>query len=76
MWVLPDQIGQGVGKELFIHAMHQAAGQNVTEVEIIADPNAEAFYEKMGASRSGQLTSEIDGQPRILPRLKLDPRQT
>ncbi|HYJ88814.1 MAG TPA: GNAT family N-acetyltransferase, partial [Pyrinomonadaceae bacterium] len=40
MWVAPEHIGTGVGKELFIHAMQQAAGRNISEVEILADPNA------------------------------------
>jgi GNAT superfamily N-acetyltransferase len=76
MWVAPAHIGRGVGKELFIHAMQRAAGQNISEVEICSDPNAEGFYRKMGASRIGEVKSELDGQPRVLPRLKLDPRQS
>jgi GNAT superfamily N-acetyltransferase len=74
MWVAPEHIGAGVGKELFIHAMQSAAGQNVSEVEISSDPNAEGFYQKMGAHRIGETTSEIDGQPRTLPRLTVDPK--
>jgi GNAT superfamily N-acetyltransferase len=73
MWVAPRQVGSGVGKELFIHAMLRAAGQNVAEVEISSDPHAEGFYQKMGATRIGEVASEIDGQPRILPRLRVDP---
>jgi len=74
MWVAPKHIGSGVGKELFIHAMHRAAGENVAEVEISSEPHAESFYEKMGATRIGEVASEIDGQARILPRLRVDPR--
>ncbi|MBA3515284.1 MAG: GNAT family N-acetyltransferase [Pyrinomonadaceae bacterium] len=73
LWVAPDHIGTGVGKELFIHAMQIAAGENVSEVEISADPNAEGFYQRMGASRIGEVTSEIDGQARRVPRLAIDP---
>jgi GNAT superfamily N-acetyltransferase len=76
MWVTPAEMGRGVGKELFVHAMQKAAGQDVSEVEIHSDPNAEGFYKKMGASRVGELQSEIEGQARVLPRLKLDPRQS
>jgi GNAT superfamily N-acetyltransferase len=72
MWVAPKYIGTGVGKELFIHAMHIAAGENVSAVEISSDPNAEGFYERMGASRIGEVSSEIDGQTRRLPRLTVD----
>lgn len=74
MWVAPEHIGAGVGKELFIHAMRNAAGQDVSEVEISSDPNAEGFYKKMGAYRIGETVSEIDGQPRALPRLTIDPK--
>ena len=70
MWVAPAQIGRGVGKELFVHAMQTAAGQQVDEVEICSDPNAEGFYRKMGAERVGEFVSQLDGQPRVLPRLK------
>jgi GNAT superfamily N-acetyltransferase len=72
MWVAPKYIGTGVGKELFIHAMQIAAGENASAVEISSDPNAEGFYERMGASRIGEVTSEIDGQTRQLPRLTVD----
>ena len=74
MWVAPAHIGTGVGKELFLHAMQRAARENVSEVEIEADPNAEGFYRKMGAYRTGETVSEIDGQPRTLPRLTVDPK--
>lgn len=73
MWVAPDHLGTGVGKALFVHAMRSAKGQNLTEVEILSDPNAEGFYQKMGAYRAGESVSEIDGQPRVLPRLTIDP---
>ena len=76
MWVAPGHIGTGVGKELFVHAMQKAAGENVSAVEISADPNAEGFYHRMGARRIGEVTSEIDGQTRRLPRLTVDPTST
>jgi len=74
LWVAPAHIGTGVGKELFIHAMQSAARRNIPEIEISSDPNAEGFYRKMGAHRIGETVSEIDGQPRTLPRLTVDPK--
>ena len=76
MWVAPKHIGTGVGKELFIHAMQTAAGDNISEVELSADPNAEGFYQKMGARRIGEVTSEVLGETRQLPRLTIDPTTT
>jgi len=72
MWVRPTDIGAGVGKELFLDAMERAARLNVGEVQLTADPNAAEFYKKMGAQQIGEARSEIDGQPRILPRMKID----
>jgi N-acetylglutamate synthase-like GNAT family acetyltransferase len=72
MWVTPAHIGSGIGKLLFLHAMDRAAGAKAKTVEILSDPNAEPFYLKMGAHRTGESVSEIDGEPRTLPRLTID----
>lgn len=74
LWVLPAHMGTGVGKQLFLHAMQHAAKANLNAVEILSDPNAEGFYQKQGAHRIGEEISEIDGQPRALPRLTIDPK--
>lgn len=72
MWVLPTQIGTGVGKRLFRHAVAQAASLHATTIQIESDPNAEGFYKHMGARRIGEVTTEMDGQPRVLPLLIVD----
>jgi GNAT superfamily N-acetyltransferase len=72
MWVRPAYIGTGLGKELFLDAMERAANMNVREVRLSADPNAAGFYERMGATQIGETNSEIDGQPRTVPRMKID----
>ncbi len=76
MWVAPDSMGTGVGKELFLSAMQKASELRVQSVEISSDPNAEGFYKKMGAYRVGETTSELDGEPRILPRLIIEPNNS
>lgn len=76
LWVAPAHIGKGVGKELFIHAMQMAAAQNVSAVDVLSDPNAEGFYERMGAQRIGEVASEIDRLPRVLPRMRVDPNRS
>jgi GNAT superfamily N-acetyltransferase len=73
MWVAAQFIGTGVGKELFLDAMDRAAGLRVREVEISADPNAAGFYERMGAKKIGEVDSEVEGQLRKLPRLRIEP---
>jgi N-acetylglutamate synthase-like GNAT family acetyltransferase len=74
LWVRPSHIGTGIGKELFLDAMERAAKMNVSEVELSADPNAAGFYKRMGASQVGEIDSEIDGEPRKIPRMKIDVR--
>ena len=74
LWVTPAHIGTGVGKQLFLHAMQHAAKENIAAVVILSDPNAEGFYRKQGAHRIGETVSEIDGEPRVLPRLTVDPK--
>src|SRR5882724_8353009 len=73
MWVAPAYIGTGVGKELFLHSMETATSMNIREVQISSDPNASGFYERMGARKVGEVDSEIDGQPRKLPRMRIEP---
>lgn len=72
LWVTPQFIGTGIGKELFLDAMDRAGTLSVNEVQITADPNATGFYEKMGAKKIGEASSTIDGQPRSLPRMKVN----
>lgn len=73
MWVTPACIGTGVGKELFLDAMERAAALDVNAVELSADPNAAAFYRRMGAMQIGETDSAIDGNVRKLPRMKMEP---
>jgi GNAT superfamily N-acetyltransferase len=73
MWVAPQLIGTGIGKELFLDAMERAAGLSVREVEISSDPNAAGFYERMGAKKIGEVDSDVKGQPRKLPRMRIEP---
>jgi GNAT superfamily N-acetyltransferase len=76
LWVTPDLIGTGVGKALFLAAMETAAQLRAASVELTADPNAEGFYQKMGAYRIGEVASEMDGEPRVLPRLRIGAEET
>ena len=73
MWIRPQHMGAGYGKALFVHVMQRAATLSAPAVELSADPNAEGFYKHMGATRIGEVRSEIEGQPRVLPRMTVDP---
>src|SRR2546423_4726706 len=72
MWIDPAQMGRGIGRALFAHATERARQLHVSALELSADPNAERFYERMGAKRIGEIHADMDGQPRVLPRMKID----
>jgi ribosomal protein S18 acetylase RimI-like enzyme len=67
LWVLPEVMGQGIGRSLFMHALQRAHECGCREVEIESDPNSEGFYQRMGARRVGINAIELDGQRRELP---------
>ena len=72
LWVLPEYIGKGVGRRLFLHALSQAREHGYKTLQLEADPNALGFYEKMGMSKIGDRRSDVDGQPRVLPMMEID----
>jgi ribosomal protein S18 acetylase RimI-like enzyme len=71
LWVLPEYIGKGIGKQLFLHAVEFARQRRYKILQLDADPNAVGFYEKMGMKKIGERQSEVDGQPRILPIMEM-----
>ena len=71
MWVLPQFIGKGVGKQLFHHALSYARERGWKSLQLEAEPNAAGFYEKMGMRKIGETSYELDGQPRILPIMEI-----
>jgi len=71
-WVLPEFMGQGIGKALFKHAIECCKESGAQTLEIESDPNAQGFYARLGAIKTGETVSEVDGQPRILPVLEIN----
>ncbi len=71
LWVVPERIGQGIGRKLLLHAMAQARSLGALALDIEADPHAEGFYLHMGAHRRGERTYTLDGQARSLPLLRM-----
>lgn len=67
LWILPAAMGRGIGRALFQHATEQAQKGGFDSIKIEADPNAEAFYRRMGAKRVGTSVSQIEGERRELP---------
>ena len=71
VWVDPQCHGRGVGRALVLHALSEARGV----IAVVADPNAENFYVKLGAQRVGDVAAPMPGAPaRTLPLLEFDNR--
>lgn len=67
LWVVPAWIGTGLGRALFEHAMRRATELGARSVVIESDPNAEGFYRRMGAGRTGENVYRLEGRERVLP---------
>ncbi len=67
LWILPAAMRRGIGRALFEHAVDQARAAGFDLIRIEADPNAEAFYQRMGAKRVGASIGEVEGEKRELP---------
>jgi GNAT superfamily N-acetyltransferase len=57
LWVLPDYIGRGIGKRLFLHV-----AASVPDFVFTSDPHADDFYLKMGAQKIGEYYSVLQQQ--------------
>jgi GNAT superfamily N-acetyltransferase len=71
LWVLPEHIGKGIGKQLFDHALERCKLLNIHALRIYADPNAQTFYEKMGATKISEHHSDLFGEDRVLPIMEI-----
>jgi GNAT superfamily N-acetyltransferase len=72
LWVLPSFMHRGIGAALLARARQDARAAGAGEIQIDADPHAEAFYIAQGAARVGQVSAPIGGQPqRVRPQLRL-----
>ena len=72
MWINPEQMRSGVGRALFEHARARAVERGANVLELSADPYAEGFYARMGARRIGEIPADMDGQSRVLSRMRIE----
>jgi predicted N-acetyltransferase YhbS len=63
LMVDPLTFGTGLGRRLWNHAVETAAQMGAEAMTLDADPNAEAFYLRMGAETVG----EHDLEPPMMP---------
>ena len=74
LWVLPDFQFRGIGKSLFRNLCKTAFESQIERIEIVSDPNAAAFYERMGAKQIGWHPSQPAG--RVIPKFEFVPTST
>ena len=72
MWLLPEFIGKGIGRQIFVHALELARQRGFTRLRLEADPNATGFYEKIGMWKVGEYQYELGGEPRVLPLMEIE----
>ncbi|MEQ8406122.1 MAG: GNAT family N-acetyltransferase [Oceanicaulis sp.] len=58
LFIAPDAIGTGLGRILYDWAVTQARAAGCTRLDILSDPNAEAFYLAMGARKVADRQSQ------------------
>lgn len=69
-WVLPEATGLGIGRALVEQAFRIVAEERASTIKVVADPNAEGFYCKLGFRLIGDCPSVPSG--RRLPVLEAD----
>ncbi len=67
LWVHPDAMGKGIGRQLWKHAVGRAGAAGAQRLEILSDPNAASFYAHLGAVHVRDSSHPVLGQPRLLP---------
>ena len=74
VWVDPAVHGQGIGRALVQHALGDAWRRRRDVVELLADPFATGFYERLGARLAGYVPAPMPGsKDRTLPRYEFVP---
>lgn len=71
MWISPEKMRRGIGRALFTHAKLEAEAKGARIIELSADPHAEHFYARMGATRVGDIPAAMGNRPRVLPRMRI-----
>jgi GNAT superfamily N-acetyltransferase len=57
LFVDPDFLHRGVGRSLMSDVVERARGEHAKRLDVIADPRATGFYERMGFRSAGQVTT-------------------
>ena len=73
VWVEPSYHRSGIGRALVWRALDTARIHRARIVELLSDPYATGFYEKLGARHVGDVHAPMPGaRERTLPRYEFD----
>ena len=70
MFVRVESMLNGVGTAMMHEAVRLARSHGAEHLWLIADPNADGFYEKFGAKQTSEYQSSIPG--RTIPVMRID----
>lgn len=70
LFVKPKFIGKFIGSQLIEHAIESCRTNSCEVLNVLSDPNAEAFYAKYGFKVISQHESSVSG--RFLPEMELE----
>ena len=74
VWVEPARHGHGIGRALVLHALEEARQRHGGVIELLSDPFACGFYEKLGATKAGDVSAPMPGaRKRTLPKYEFGP---
>jgi predicted N-acetyltransferase YhbS len=71
LWVASESQDLGVGRQLVKQALKVAKKHGWRSLRIVSDPNAQRFYEGLGAAQVGEVAAPVCGTDRVLPVLRL-----
>ena len=65
LFVEPDSMGLGIGRLLVDDLAARAAAAGASHVDVIANPNALGFYERLGFQTTGEASTRFGKAPRM-----------
>lgn len=65
LFVEPDLMRQGVGRLLVADVVTRARAAGASRVDVIANPNALGFYERVGFEAAGRASTRFGAAPRM-----------
>jgi GNAT superfamily N-acetyltransferase len=70
IFVEPELMGTGIGRVLMEDAVARAADWGATHIDVIANPDAIAFYERMGFTKEGEAATRFGPARRMRRRIQ------